>query len=190
MQHKKVRLYIKLILIILCFIVAIHIFILTLSRYQSDSESEADIDIAFYLLKEDYKSMTLNLGKIVPRSEPYVYTFEITNEENGQIAETDLEYSLELRTTTNLPLRYKLYKNENYLDSNATNIITSENNKQDEDGTYFKIITTDSEELKHSQAISNIYTLVVNFSQEYNTEEYQDIIDVVEINVESKQIID
>lgn len=190
MHSKKTRLYIKLILIILCLIVVIQIFSLTISRFQSDSESDADIDIAFYLLKEDYQSMTLNLGRIVPRDEPYVYKFEITNEENGQIAETDLEYSLEIRTTTNLPLIYRLYKNEDYTEVNSTNIITSDTNEKDEDGTYFKTLKTNKETFKHSEPVSNIYTLLVYFPSEYNTEEYQDIIDAVEINVDAKQIID
>ena len=190
MHNKKTRLYIKLILLILCLIVIIQIFSLTISRFQSESESDADIDIAFYLVKEDYKSMNLNLGRIVPRDEPYIYTFEITNEENGQVAETDLEYSLEIKTTTNLPLIYRLYKNEDYTDDNSRNIIISDTNEKDEDGTYFKILRTNNETFTHSEPVSNIYTLLIYFPSEYNSEEYQDIIDAVEINVDAKQIID
>ena len=190
MHDRRIRLYIKLIIIILCFIVVIQIFTLTISRYESNSNSNADIDIAFYLLKEDYKSMTLNLGKIVPRVEPYVYNFEITNEENGNIAETDLEYSLEIKTTTNLPLSYKLYMNEDYTNEGAKDIITSDVTEKDEDGTYFRTLKTDNQIFIHSTAMSNVYTLVINFPIGYNTEEYQNIIDSIEINVDSKQIIE
>lgn len=190
MQNKKIRTYIKLIIIILCFIITLRIFTLTLSRYESNSNSNADIEIAFYLLKEDYKSMTLNLGKIVPREDPYIYTFEITNEENGNVTETDLEYSLEIRTTTNLPLSFKLYMNEDYTAPNSKNIIISDTDELDEYGTYFKILKTENQIFEHSEAVSNIYTLVVNFPPEYNKERYQDVIDLVEINVNSKQIID
>ena len=82
-DKKKARLYIKFIILILCLVIIVHIFSLTLSRYESESESNADIDIAFYVLNEDYQSMTLNLGKIVPRAEPYIYNFTISNEKDG-----------------------------------------------------------------------------------------------------------
>ena len=190
MRSKKIRLYIKLIIVVFCFIIVIRIFTLTISRYESNSNSNADIDIAFYLLKEDYKGMTLNLGQIVPREEPYTYQFEITNEENGNVAETDLEYSLEIRTTTNLPLNYTLFMNEDYTDVNAKSIKTSDTNQKDEDGTYFKILETENQIFTHSLPTSNTYTLVVEFPAEYNAEDYQGKIDFVEINVNSNQIID
>lgn len=190
MHSKRIRLYVKLIIIILCFLIVLRIFTLTLSKYESNSNANADIDIAFYLLKEDYKTMNLNLGKIVPRQEPYIYTFEITNEENGNVAETDIEYSLEIKTTTNLPLSYELYMNEDYTDSNSRDIITSDKSEKDEDGTYFKSLKTDNQILIHSTPISNIYTLVIYFPKEYNTEEYQDLIDSIEIHVNSKQLMD
>lgn len=190
MHNKKIRLYIKMLIIIFCFIIGIQIFTLTISRYESKTASNADIDIAFYLFKEDYKSMNLNLGKIVPREEPYIYIFEITNEEDGKIADIDLEYSLELRTTTNLPLNYKLYMNEDYKNQNSNNMIISQIDEKDEYGTYFKKIKTDNQILLHGQAMSNIYTLVVEFPKQYNVEQYQDILEFVEINVNSTQIID
>lgn len=190
MRDRRTRLILKLIIIVLCLLIFLRILTLTFSKYESNSNSNADIDIAFYLLKEDYKDMTLNLGDIVPREEPYIYKFEITNEENGNVAETDLEYSLEIKTTTNLPLSYELYMNEDYTDSNARNIITSDEAQKDEDGTYFKILKTDNQIFTHSIPMSNIYTLVIYFPKEYNTEEYQDLIDSIEIHVNSKQIID
>ena len=78
-DKKKARLYIKFIILILCLVIIVHIFSLTLSRYESAYEYNAYIDIDFYLLNDDYQSMTLNLGKIFTRAEPYIYTFTISN---------------------------------------------------------------------------------------------------------------
>lgn len=189
MQSSKIRLYMKFIILMLCFIVFIRIVTITISRYESDSSSNADIDIAFYLLKEDYQSMTLNLGQIVPKEEPYIYQFEITNEENGRVAETDLEYSLDIRTTTNLPLQYRLYRNEKNI-GNAKSIVISDTNQKDEDGTYFRILGTENQIFTHSVPKSDIYTLVVEFPIEYRTEEYGKKVELVEIRVDSHQIID
>ena len=189
-DKKKARLYIKFIILILCLVIIVHIFSLTLSRYESESESNADIDIAFYVLNEDYQSMTLNLGKIVPRAEPYIYNFTISNEKDGKIAETDIEYELTLRMTTNLPLEYNLYMNEEDTSTKINTEGIEENIIQDEDGTYFKTLTKNKQEFKYSVSTLNKYTLVVYFPEEYNTEDYQDRIDIVEINVDAKQIID
>ena len=96
-ENRKRRLYVKLILLLICLIIIIRIFTLVLSKYESESNSSANVDIAFYLLKEDYKEMTLNLASLFPQDDEYVFTFSIGNEDGIKVAETDLEYDLTLR---------------------------------------------------------------------------------------------
>lgn len=158
------------------------------SRYESEGASNANVDIAFYLLKEDFKDMTLNLTKIFPRNDAYIYTFSIGNQDGKNTAEIDMTYDLTLRTTTNLPLTYELYMNQDYGENGATNIIETNEVKQDEDGTYFRNITTKEEELLYKEPKTNVYTLVVHFPENYNREEYQDIIEMLEITVDSRQL--
>ena len=106
-MNKKVKiLYTKLVILILCFLILIRIVTLVLSKYESEAQSTANVDIAFYLLKEDYKKMTLNLDSLFPQNDAYVYTFTIGNQEGDKTAEIDLVYDLTIRTTTNLPLTY------------------------------------------------------------------------------------
>ena len=50
-------------------------------------------------------------------------------------------------------------------------------------------MTTEKEELKYKEPKTNTYQLVVSFPSNYNTENYQDIIEAIEINVDGKQII-
>lgn len=189
MKKKTKRLYAKLVILILCFCILVRIFTLALSKYQSQADSIAEVDIAFYLLNEDYKTMTLNLDSLFPRDNVYVYTFSIGNQEENKTAETDIEYELSLRTTTNLPLTYKLYMNEEYNAKNAKDIIQSNETYMDEDGTYFRKMTTEKVELKYKEPTTNIYQLVVSFPSNYNTENYQDILEAIEIDVDGKQIV-
>ena len=136
MKNKKLRrLYAKLIILILCILIIARIFVLVLAKYESISDSYANVDIAFYLFQEDYKTMTLNLASIVPQNDEYTFEFSIGNEDGIEIAEVDLEYELTLRTTTNLPLTYELYMNQQYTDEGATNIIKENTDDLDEDGT-------------------------------------------------------
>ena len=187
MNKKLRRLYAKLIILVLCLLIIARLFVLVLSKYESISNSYANVEIAFYLLKEDYKSMTINLAELLPQDNAYVFNFSIGNEDGIEIAEVDLEYELSLRTTTNLPLTFELYMNENYTDIDATNIIKENTVALDEQGTYFRTITTEKEYLSYKEAKTNLYQLVVHFPKNYNQEIYQDIIELLEINVNAQQ---
>ena len=158
MSKTKKRLYAKLIILIISIIIILKIFMLIWSKYESEATSNANVDIAFYLLNEDFKEMTLNLAKIFPREHSYIYTFSIGNEEEEKTAEIDLTYDLTLRTTTNLPLTYELYMNEEYNYSEAINIIQTNEINQDENKTYFRTMTTKTEELLYKEPKTNIYT--------------------------------
>lgn len=189
MINKKLRrLYAKLVILVLCFLIIARIFVLVLSKYESISNSYANVDIAFYLLKEDFQTMTLNLASILPQNNAYTFEFSIGNQAGEDIAEVDLEYELTLRTTTNLPLTYELYMNQSYTDQGATNIIKENTVNLDEDGTYFRTMTTDKITLKYTEGKTNLYQLVVYFPENYNQENYQDIIELIEINVNGQQV--
>lgn len=187
MNNRTKTLYAKLIILIMCCMIILRIFSLILAKYESETSTDAEIDIAFYLFKEDYQTMTLNLGTILPQNNVYVYTFTIGNQDGSQSAEIDLTYDLTIRTTTNLPLTYYLYKNQNYTDNNAVDITKTNEILQDEDETYFRTMTTETEELLYREPKTNTYQLVVYFPPNYNTENYQDIIEAIEIKVESRQ---
>ena len=189
MANKKLRrLYMKLVILVLCLLIIARIFVLVLSKYESISDSYANVDIAFYLLKEDYKTMTVNLAELLPRNNAYVFDFSIGNEDGIEIADVDLEYELTLRTTTNLPLTYELYMNEEYTDAIATNIIKENNIEKDEQGTYFRTMTTEKVKLSYKEAVTNLYQLVVYFAVNYNQEIYQDVIELLELKVDAKQV--
>lgn len=189
MKNKKLRrLYEKLIILVLCLLIIARIFVLVLSKYESISDSYANVDIAFYLFKEDYKTMTINLASILPQDNAYVFEFTIGNQDGIETAEVDLEYELTLRTTTNLPLTYELYMNQQYTDDGATNIIKENSVALDEYGTYFRTMTTDKITLPYTQGITNLYQLVVYFPANYDQENYQDIIELLEITVNAQQV--
>ena len=169
---------IQILILILILILLIRIISLTISKYESSAISYSAIQVAFYVLNRDYQSMSLNLESLFPRDEPYVYYFSVSNSNGDKTCETDMEYDLTIRTTTNLPIEYELYKNEQYTNDAAQSIIKSDDIVQDDDNTF-----------SYNEAKKNIYQLVVRFPAKYNTINYQDIIEAIEITVDSKQII-
>ena len=184
-NRRNVKLYIKLILLLLCFIVVMQIFFLAISRYESSSSSNADIDIAFYLFNEDYQEMTLNLGEIVPNGEEHTYNFSVSNNKDDKMAEVDIEYELVVKATTNLPLEYRFFK-----ETDGDRVEATEEVIQDEYGTYFKTFKIDKQTFTYTTPRVDNYTLTITFPEQYNHENYQDILDMIEVSVEAKQIID
>lgn len=187
-DKKRVRLYIKFVILLLCFFVVIRMFTLTLSKFQSITQSNPNVDIAFYLLKEDYQTMQLNLGSIIPRNEPYVYHFSISNTDGVNTAEVNMDYNVKVKTTTNLPLDYELYL-ENNETQEQTNAIINNKVEKDEYGTYFRILETKNTTLYYTKPETNIYKLVITFPEIYQSIEYENIIESIEILVDSKQIM-
>lgn len=191
-SKKKFLLISKINILIIVLLLLIKILPVTLSKYQSSGTGNIDSNIAFYLLSADYLTQNIKLTDLVPSDSPYVYTFTIANEKDDTTSEVDIEYVLSIITTTNLPLRYELYKNSDYQSADAVNLITNGNTviEPDSDGTIFQTFTFNKEELYYTTPTTNTYTLLVYFDKINNDAKYQDIVEGLRINIDSKQIID
>lgn len=177
-------------LLVVILLVSIFLIPTTFSKYVSQTSSNAKAKVAFYLLKTDYQTNVVLLDEIAPRNDPYTYIFTVSNFDGSKRAETNMQYDLVIRTTTNLPLKYELYLNSLYTDANAENAITNEEVIQDDDGTYFNRFTADTKYFNHSYSETNTYQLVVYFPETYVDNKYQDIVDSIEITVDSKQVME
>lgn len=186
-NRRKSIIIAKLLVNVLCIILILILLERTFAKYKTEVTSQTEIQAAFYLLNDEYQSTNIKLDSLEPRDNEYVYTFSISNNKSNTRTETSLEYELSIITTTNLPLSYKLYKNEDY--KTGTNIITNDDVLPDEHGTYFRTIKTEKEVFTHTKNVTNIYTLVIEFPKQYNKVEYQDIIELITIEINSNQLI-
>lgn len=188
-RKKRIKSKSKFLIILVFIIVIIKFIISTFSVLESESDSVANIEIAKYILKEDYQTMSINLGSLLPREDPYIYTFSIENNDGENRLETNMEYNLTLRTTTNLPLTVELYKNQNYNDHNASSIISNVKTERDKYDTYFTTYKTQISYFGYTEDQKDSYQMVVYFPSIYKSIDYQDVIENIEIIIESKQII-
>ena len=202
MKNKAI---LKLIIFVIAVLLAVILIANTLARYESEAEAEGEIEIAMYVLNADYQNMSLKLNgsddPLLPRIDPYKYRFSISNFNELARTDVELEYALSIRTTTNLPLTYQLYKypNDTYNPGAAENIIASNTVAPDDDGTFFRTIKTTwldaqdievgYEEFGYEEDQINYYELVITFPKSFAEIKYQDIIESVEIIVNSKQKI-
>ncbi len=191
-SKKKFILISKINILFLILLILIKFLPVTFSKYQSSGIGNVDTSIAFYLLEVGKLNESIKISDLVPRSEPYIYTFTISNQKESKISDVDIEYILKIRTTTNLPLQYKLYLNSDYQDSSSINLINDNNSviEKDDDGTYFQEFTFTSEKLYFSTPKVNTYTLLIYFNETEEDATYQGNIELVELNVDSSKIMD
>lgn len=187
---KKFLKYNRLTIAIIILAILLFIVPITYSRFQSTRTPNTEIETAFYIIDSNYETKSVHLDDLVPSDTPYTYNFTVANNNGTDRAETDIEYTIEITSTTNLPLNYALYLNQEYTDEDSTNIIITSTTQPDEYGTYFKKMVTESKKFSHLKDESNSYQMTVVFPKEYEDFEYQGIIEGIIITVKSKQVIE
>lgn len=187
---KKFLKYNRLTIAIIILAILLFIVPITYSRFQSTRTPNTEIETAFYIIDSNYETKSVHLDDLVPSDTPYTYNFTVANNNGTDRAETDIEYTIEITSTTNLPLNYALYLNQEYTDEDSTNIIINDTTQPDEYGTYFKKMVTESKKFSHLKDESNSYQMTVVFPKEYEDFEYQGIIEGISITVKSKQVIE
>lgn len=190
--EQKKRLLIVVLVMFLLIVLAVKLFQIAYASYESTAKLNANINKALYIIQEGDMDFNIDLNKIEPSNEPYIYKFSVSNFDGNQHSQVDLEYQIDLRTTTNLPLTYKLYRNENYDDPNATNLFENVQIVQDTDGAWYNLAEgKEKYEFLYTETKTDIYTLVINFPKEYkNKLDYADNLDNIEIEIKSNQITD
>jgi hypothetical protein len=96
---------------------------------------------------------------------------------------------IDIQTTTNLPLNYRLYVDSYNLNDN--DIIATRELKQDEDNSWYNyFVVNQKKEFTYQRNETNIYYLVIEFPTNYKSVlEYSNAIENIQIIIKSKQII-
>lgn len=188
MKRNNVNIF-RILFLVFLFVFLLILLPMSYSRYESVAESNVNTSVAYYILDTGYQYIDVKIPNLAPRDEPYVYNFNISNNNGTVRTETLMEYDLKIKTTTNLQLNYSLYMNENYQNVGATNIINATNIVQDDYGTYFKELNTSKNYFTYLYDETNDYTLLIHFPKTYINYKYQDIIESIFIIIESKQVM-
>lgn len=160
----------------------------TYAKYQREAISVAPIEYALYLLDINHITESIKIENIKPSNDSYIYGFSISNFKYGDRLETNLEYTLTIKSTTNLPLEYRLVINQD-ANTYTGNDFVSDEIVQDEYGTYYRVMKAGEKYFTFTDNQTNYYYLVVNFPIDYIDSKYQDISEFLIIEVDSKQIV-
>jgi len=157
--------------------------------YNSKVNLALDIKTAMYVIEPGEMSYNIDLDKIIPSENPYIYTFSVSNFNAENRSDVDLEYNIKIQTTTNLPLNYRLYYKT--YDLEKDDLITTRELKQDEDESWYNYFElNDTYEFTYQENETNIYYLVIEFPTVYKEVlEYSDAIENIQVIIDSKQIL-
>ena len=170
----------KITILIIIMIILLLIVPITYSSFISNKNTNSKIDAAYYVIDVNNYSNNIKLTDLIPSNDKYVYTFSIQNYKDNDISEVDMIYDVLIKTTTNLPLNYELYLNDNLLNVNKE-IIT------DEYGMYFNQLSIEPTEFSHKKKEQNIYKLMVTFPKEYDENVIDYTVEGIIININSRQ---
>ena len=149
--------------------------------------SQNDITTAIYLLSDEYQTINVKLPDVVPGNNQYAYSFSVKNFKDNLHSDTNLKYRIHIRTTTNVDITYELYNTLNI--ENATSNILTSNTSPDRDGTYFNNMYTDYKTMLYTEDKTDYYTILFTFPTDFKNARYSGITELIEINVESNQIL-
>ena len=183
----RVKRRFKLLVSMLILFLLYKIVFSSFSLYESEANSDADADVAYFVLNDEYQSQVIKLDSMNP-GDTQDFVFNISNyvlddDSEEVVSEVDMEYTLKIRTTTNLPLEYELTRSQSAGEEETFELVT------DDDGTYFKKLLEETGTFSCDQGYTNTYTLTITFPTNENDIKYQDLIECIEVSVDSRQII-
>ena len=111
------------------------------------------------------------------------YTFKVTNTLDNKKSEVTINYSMTIKTYHFMPLEIVMYKIENEQDKMIIKCDeTYSRNKENQ-----LLCNTPVQIMKHSQSVQDNYKLEIIFPEEYNSEVYSELVDYIDIEINSWQ---
>ena len=196
LEKKKILKILIVIFMLVTIIVLIHEIIKdTNAKYASEAMTSRDVDVAFVITDSSIKEGNILLEDIHPSETPYKYNFSISNNYEGKRAETQMEYTIRLIASTNIPLEYDLYKKGKEPSEPNIKCTKKENIIQDEYGTQYKEIIFEPKTNNFNLGILeneiDLMELQVKFpTTVVSNYKYADLISNLRIEIEARQIID
>lgn len=176
----------KILLILFMLISVIFCLGITYSIFHSDSNlSSANQGIAKFIFNtEQTNQINIPLIGLTPGTIKE-YQFSVSNNYSGSLSDVTVEYQMTIKTYHFIPLVINVYK---IVDGTEELVFTCNEsytrNSQNE-----LICNSNVQNMDYSSLIIDNYKLKVEFPSEYNGEGYSDLVDYINIEINSWQKI-
>ena len=185
---KMLRKYLMFSFLIMGLLITFSALDFTQARYETNTEINVSPSLAFFIVDVQSETGQIKLEEMVPREQPYLYVFNVSNFNTERRANVDLTYSIEIITTTNMPLDFRIFKGAGM----TTNEIDSDTTTTDVNGVYYRhLVINGVSTMSYTTDTTDVYTLWVKFpsSNMNKPDEYQGVIDLVDIKINAEQVV-
>ncbi len=164
------------ILVFLTIITTIIIVSFSISRYESTTE-ETSIGKVAKIILNNPNDITISLsGNDFYPGSTYIYEFEITNDDNGNVLETKMNYTITVNDLGYIPLTYTLEK-----------VSVTGSGTPISDTTLTKGIATNSGTMPLTSD-THTYKLYVHWDEANNDIVYSKLLENVKVSIDATQI--
>ena len=173
----------KIMIIIVCLFILICGTGITYSLFTSSSNLIANQKIAQFIFDATRTdSIELPITNLNPGDEPVKYTFQVTNNLEQKKSEVTINYQIIVKTYHFMPLDIKLFK-----EGVEEAILICDDDFSRDEATNQLICNSDIQKMVHSDEVTDKYTLELKFPEKYNSEVYSNLVDYIDIDINSWQ---
>lgn len=181
---KKNKIKLNIIVMLVCGIILIFGSGITYSLFTSSSRLIANQKVAKFIFEAKKTDLIeLPITNINPGDETE-YTFQVANSLNSKQSDVTINYQITIKTYHFMPLDIELYKVEN---DEEIKLLTC-------DETYYGrsdnqlICNTEIQKMSHNTAKMDDYKLKMTFPAKFNDENYTELVDYIDIEINSWQV--
>ena len=170
----------KKVLIIAIMFMLISVTGITYSLYTNIMKKSVPISLAsFSVGVEKIPTLDIDLSDLEPGSVNR-YNFSILNNIDEEMSDVAITYNIVLKTGNYIPLDIKLYDSSNNLLFDSNNAVRTNDEL---------LLKTNDITMPYSKNVKNDYSLVVEFPEEFDGEEYSGLVDYINLTIEASQKI-
>jgi len=187
-NKKDLKKYLVFSILFMITIVALGTYRFTEARYETNTRVRVTPTLAFFVVGVESETGQIKLESMIPRTNAYLYKFEVSNFSENKKANVDLRYSIEIITTTNMPLEFKIFKGED----SEIDEVDSDTFTTDENGVHYRhLVINDVSTMSYQSLVTDSYILWVEFPLRFKDSPnyYAGIIDLVDIKINAEQVV-
>ena len=114
-----------------------------------------------------------------------IYNFQVTNTKTNIISDVNIDYQFVIKTYHFIPLDIKLYKSE----ITEENLILNCTENFGRNGNNEVVCNSPVQKINFENTNLEDFQLQVTFPEEYNTEDFSELVDYIELEIKSWQSI-
>ncbi len=156
----------------------------TYSFFKNENNLFANQDIAKFVFEaEETNTISVPLTDINP-GDSTSYTFQVANNVDEVVSQVTINYQCIIKTYHLMPLEIKLFKTGSVEELILT---CDETFSRDEDNQL--VCNSIVQQMAYDNKVSHDYRLDIKFPDEYNSEDYANLVDYIDIDIRSWQNI-